>query len=184
MNKLKYLAAVLIAVAGLGLQQAQAGLSGPQEFEHSPFTGPVPPATAERQYLFENGYIESCCQFAGRVNAGTNEVIPHITITHTSGSLWHVSWDFTGTGLTLCGLLIKDGNVSPPGNEQIFAFFSVIDNQGVTGAGDVFFNEGRNISYIDAYVCQAGAVPDGGTTVMLLGAGLAALGMVRRYLKS
>ena len=29
-----------------------------------------------------------------------------------------------------------------------------------------------------------GSVPDGGTTVMLLGAALGALGMVRRYLKS
>jgi hypothetical protein len=32
--------------------------------------------------------------------------------------------------------------------------------------------------------CEGGQVPDGGTTVMLLGAALGALGMARRFLKS
>ena len=42
----------------------------------------------------------------------------------------------------------------------------------------------RDISHISFFGSPGGGVPDGGATVMLLGAGLGALGMVRRYLKS
>jgi hypothetical protein len=43
---------------------------------------------------------------------------------------------------------------------------------------------GRNISHITFFGSPGGTVPDGGTTVMLLGAALSTLGVARRYLKS
>jgi hypothetical protein len=178
MNKLKYLGAVLIAVAGLGLQQAQATLDGGTQFSHKPFMGPQ----AERDFLVNNGFMEDCCRFFYKHEAGGTETNPFITVTELSSSTWQVTWDFTGTGLTLCGALIKDGT-SGVHSESIYSFFSVIDGEDVVGSGTVEFTgdfAGRGISHISFFVCGAG-VPDGGTTVMLLGAALSTLGVARRF---
>ena len=43
--------------------------------------------------------------------------------------------------------------------------------------------EGHGISHYTLFVGPGGQVPDGGTTVMLLGTALGALGMARRFLK-
>jgi VPDSG-CTERM motif len=42
---------------------------------------------------------------------------------------------------------------------------------------------GGSISSVDLFKCEVDNVPDGGATVMLLGGALAALVLVRRYLK-
>jgi hypothetical protein len=141
---------------------------------------PLGSPSAERNYLFNNGYIESCCQFFYKHDAGGQESNPFITVTELSGSQWQVTWDFTGTGMTLCGALIKDGSVN---GQQLYSFFGVTPDEAVAGSGVVSFTNGRNISHISFFVCGAG-VPDGGATVMLLGVALGTLGMVRRYLKS
>jgi hypothetical protein len=75
--------------------------------------------------------------------------------------------------------LIKDGNVQSSG--MIYRFYDVTPGQEVVGFGTVTFdNPVRNISHVTFFGC-AGAVPDGGTTLMLLGAALGSLGMVRRF---
>ena len=56
--------------------------------------------------------------------------------------------------------------------------------QGLTGIVDIPFNMfGFDLSHWSLFGPGGGGVPDGGTTVMLLGAALGALGTVRRFLK-
>jgi VPDSG-CTERM motif len=184
MNKIKYLAAVLIAVAGMGLQQVQAHLSPGQQFSASIPGG----GEAELAYLIANNYLAADCQFATKWEQGSgfedpnNPFNQYFTVTETTPGTWTITWDLTGTGLVLGGVLIKDGESNPP--ESIYSFFD--GNHEEVGSGEVSFTgqfEGRDISHISFFVCPRGQVPDGGTTVMLLGAALGSLGMARRFLK-
>jgi hypothetical protein len=185
MNKLKYIGAILIAVAGLGLQQAQATLG--TEFNHTPFHG----GQDERDYLVGANLMDSCCQYGGKVeatgNGNPNEdpfnllANGNITVSQDSLTSWTITWNLSGTGFTLCGVLIKDGSINQ-GHESVYSFF----NTGETTSGTltVQFAENRGISHLSFFVCNNGTVPDGGTTVMLLGIALSGLGFVRRYLAS
>jgi hypothetical protein len=181
MNKMKYLAAMLIAVAGLGLQQAQAHLINPQTFT---VPGGLHDPQGERDYLVTNGYMEDCCQFLFKVNNdGTTDGLygQYFTVDRSDPQTWTVTWDFGTSGITLCGALIKDG-----GNpDQLYRFYSVSGDELTAGDGTVTFADvDRNISHISFFGCFGEGVPDGGTTVMLLGAALGALGMARRFLMS
>jgi hypothetical protein len=99
---------------------------------------------------------------------------------------WTVSWDLAGThlGFLLDGILIKTGNV---GNQGIgYKFYGVSADERVSGSGSMSFADlGKNISHV-SFFGSPGAfpAPDGGTTVMLLGAALGVLGMARRFLIS
>ena len=190
MNKLKYLAAILIAVSGLGFQQAQAHLLDPFEFQvNSPFGSPL----AERIFLQNNGggsyqptFLPATSQFLFKVNNdGTTagQFGAFFTVTQTTGDSWDIEWNLAGSGFTLDGALIKDGNLG--GGGQLYSFYGISADEIIAGSGTVSFTSGRNISHISFFGSPGGVqVPDGGATVMLLGAGLCALGMVRRYLKS
>jgi hypothetical protein len=186
MNKLKYIAAVLIAVAGMGLQQAQASLTDPIYFT----TGsPIGNGTDEQNYLIANGYMEDCCQYLGKFNQGgatengAINISQYVTVSYSAdGQTATVTWNLAGSGFNeLCGILIKDG-----GNpDQLYGFYGVTADQVLAGSGSVSFSlQDRQISHITLFGCAGGAVPDGGTTVMLLGAALGALGMARRFLMS
>jgi hypothetical protein len=189
MNKLKYIAAMLIAVAGLGLQQAQAHLVQTDEFS----VAALGSGQAERDFLVGKGDLEDCCQFGARFDGTTNdwETPPSAGIVNVTlsadGKTADISWDLTGTGLTLCGVLIKDG-VGTNQGESIYRFYDVTAGEETQGDGTVTFADfgrnGRQISHISFFFCSEGGVPDGGTTVMLLGAALGALGMARRFLIS
>jgi hypothetical protein len=185
MNKLKYLAAVLIAVAGLGLQQAQAHLLAPQQFTT---TDPIGSGTDENAYLQANNYLPATSQFLGKFNAGGGfengaiNISNFVTITQVSGDLWNISWNLTGSGFTLDGVLIKDGSFN---GGQLYRFYGVSADETLIGSGTVSFDDPtRDISHISFFGSPGGAVPDGGTTVMLLGGALGALGVARRYLSS
>jgi VPDSG-CTERM motif len=182
MNKLKYIGAVLIAVAGLGLQQAQAHLLDPVQF----FTnGPIGNPSDEVTYLQGQGLLPATSQFLFKMNNdGSTEGAfgQYFTINMVSGNTWEVSWDLTGSGFTLDGALIKDGRVQ--GNGMIYRFYGVSADETVAGSGTVTFdNPVRNISHISFFGSPGGQVPDGGTTVMLLGAALSSLGAARRFFK-
>ena len=95
-----------------------------------------------------------------------------------------ITFDLTGSGQVLCGFYIKGG--SEGGN-----FYIVDADQGVSGTftvnAPVTGGSGKfaGISHIDVFCCAGGTnVPDGGTTVMLLGSALTGLGLLRRYIKS
>jgi hypothetical protein len=188
MNKIKYIAAVFIAIAGLGLQQAQATLGVPSQFT---LTSPLGSPTAETNYLIKNFGQQSDLTFLFKLNNdGTTDgsLGAFFTITQTSSSLWTVSWNLTNASpcFTLESVLIKDGTI-PVGDEhqQLYRFYPVIDNEGTIGAATVTFdNPVKGISHISFFGSPCVPhVPDGGTTVMLLGAGLSGLGLVGRFLK-
>ena len=69
---------------------------------------------------------------------------------------------------------------TPGGGIAFFQITNVSDTFPQSGSGPNGFG---GISSVDLFASIPG-VPDGGATVMLLGAALSALGIVRRYLKS
>jgi hypothetical protein len=189
MNKMKYLAAVLIAVAGMGLQQAQAHLLDPDQF----FTAsPLMSGQDERDFLVSTGRLPATSEYLGKFNRnndntqtvenGAINISTYVTVVF-SGNSATISWNLTGSGFTLDGVLIKDGNVQTKGH--IYRFYGVSADETLIGSGTVIFDDPvRNISHITFFGSPGGnGVPDGGTTVMLLGAALGSLGMARRFLK-
>jgi hypothetical protein len=104
-----------------------------------------------------------------------------ITFSVNDDNTLHVEFDMTGTGQEICGFLTKDGG----GN--LVHYYAVIDGQGAAAGEfdlEVPANGASALSHLTVFCCEGVGVPDGGATVMLLGAALGALGMVRRYLKS
>jgi hypothetical protein len=101
------------------------------------------------------------------------------TISVNDDDTLHVEWDATNQPFLICGFATKDGG----GN--LVHLYGVTPEQQVVGSGDLIVpaNGADSLSHLTVFCCPGG-VPDGGTTVMLLGAALGALGMVRRYLKS
>jgi hypothetical protein len=91
-----------------------------------------------------------------------------------------VEVEFTmNPGHVVCGFLTKNG----AGN--LVNLYTVSEDQGSSGDFILQIPSTGNLSHISVFCCPGGnGVPDGGTTVMLLGAALGSLGMVRRYLKS
>ena len=194
MNKLKYLGAVLIAVAGLGLQQAQAHLLDPHQF----FTnGPIGNPTNELNYLQTHGggsyqptFLPATSQYLGKFNQGGSsedgaiDISTYVSISVLSGNTWEITWNLTGSGFTLDGLLVKSGNVQ--GQGMLYRFYGVSADETLIGSGTVTLdNPVKDISHITFFGSPGGGVvPDGGTTVMLLGAALGALGIARRFIMS
>ena len=198
MYKLKYLTAILIAVAGLGFQQAQAHLLFPDTFFIPELTNPA----SELNYLQTHGsltnpiyqptYLPATSQYLGKFNKPTDtpaiengaiNISQYVTVTFTTGETWHVEWNLTGSGFTMDGMLIKDGRIQGTGG-MVYRFYGVSGDETVIGSGDVTLHDvGRNIYHISFFGSPSGQVPDGGTTVMLLGAALGSLGMARRFLK-
>jgi hypothetical protein len=189
MNKLKYLTAVLIAVGSFGLQQAQAHLLDPFQFT---LGSPLGDPAAELNYLQNNGggsyqptFLPATSQFLFKMNNnGSTEGTfgQYFTINMVSGNSWDISWDLTGSGFQLDGVLIKDGVAGP--NNHLYRFYGVSADEVLVGSGTVTFDDPvKNISHISFFGSPSGQVPDGGTTVMLLGAALSSLGMARRFFK-
>jgi VPDSG-CTERM motif len=187
MNKIKYLAAVLIAVAGLGFQQAQAHLLDPVQF----FTNnSIGSGTEENTFLQNQGLLPATSQYLGKKDAATGfengaiNISQYVTVTRPTANTWVISWNLTGSGFVLDGVLIKTGNVK--GQGHMYRFYGVSADETLIGSGTVTFdNPVKNISHATFFGSPGGGVvPDGGTTVMLLGAALGALGMARRFLMS
>jgi hypothetical protein len=152
--------------------------------------GPIGNPQAERDFLVSTGRLPATSQFLGKFNAGGGsedgaiDISQFVTINVVSGNTWDISWNLTGSGFTLDGVLIKDGNVQ--GFGMLYRFYGVSADEALIGSGTVTFDDPvRNISHISFFGSPGGnGVPDGGTTVMLLGAALCALGVARRFIMS
>jgi hypothetical protein len=101
------------------------------------------------------------------------------TITDNGDDTITVEFNFTATDFHICGFAVKDGQ----GNLE--HFYQVINDQG-TGSGSFILeipgNGSGAFSHLSVFCCPGGpGVPDGGTTVMLLGAALSTLGVARRF---
>jgi VPDSG-CTERM motif len=169
-----------------------AHLEAPFQFFHN---GPIGNPSDELNYLQTHGggsyqptFLPATSQYLGKFNSGgafengALTISNYVTINQVSGNTWDISWNLTGSGFTLDGVLIKDGNVQ--GKGHLYRFYGVSADETLVGSGTVTFdNPVKNISHITFFGSPRGQVPDGGTTVMLLGAALGSLGMARRFLK-
>ena len=228
MNKVKYIAAVLIALAGLSLQRADAiqyTLSnGNPALTGAGFTGPYATVTVNlvnsthatvtfnslTQTIGGNTYVylmgdgssgavnvragswaisgmsgsNSYAGFNGPIlsNAGSQNVDGFGVMNQTVDNFDGFSYAMTTLSFTLTNLSGTWANAGA---------VLIANIQGALAAGHIFVSATNpaNAS-ISALVTgfagegPAGHVPDGGTTVMLLGAALGALGMARRFLRS
>ena len=226
MNKLKYLAPILIAVACFGLQQVKADMFS---FDLNVGNTPSPPgigsfpgpyahvvvnqtdathATITFTSLTNNGNIYLMgAQGAVAVNVVGSGIASSPATASNSGT------GFTPGAVTFAGAGNEDGfgsfNVTYDSfdgythSSDMISFTLTSTSGGWADAAHVLFANATNnlaaahifvaISPADAGVAalatgyaagNGSSVPDGGATVMLLGAGLSALGIVRRYLKS
>jgi hypothetical protein len=112
------------------------------------------------------------------------------TVTNSSGTFTFVNLPFnpvTGhfevqvtftmnPGNLVCGFLTKNG----AGN--LVFLYTVSADEGSSGTFTLEVPSTGALSHIDVFCCAGGpGVPDGGTTVMLLGAALSTLGAARRF---
>jgi hypothetical protein len=186
-NKLLLVAAAFCAAMLAFTQNASAHLLDPVQFFHNGSIGN--PAT-ELAYLQSNSYLPATSQYLGKKDAATGfengaiNISHYVTVTRPTRNTWEISWNLTGSGFTLDGVLIKTGNVK--GQGMMYRFYGVSADETLVGSGTVTFdNPVKNISHATFFGSPGGGqVPDGGTTVMLLGAALGALGFVRRFLMS
>jgi hypothetical protein len=218
MNKIKYIAPVLIAVACFGLQQAKAittySLSAGNA-AIAPFPGPYGSAsvslvgntatitftaanTAAFQYLFgAAGSVAVNVNGAFTLGAITGTHLPgfgfqpgegysnggagnedgfgsfNLTINSFDGytrSSNSITFTLTGSWANDASVLTANANGAFVAAHIFVAAFPANPNAGALATG---------------FAASGGAVnaPDGGTTVMLLGAALGALGMARRFLR-
>jgi len=204
MKKLKYIAPILIAVACLGFQQAKAdqvnytltnandsGLgAGPFGTVNVNLTAPniaTITFTAASGYLFVDGgsvavNVNSNAWTIGNFFSNGNPVSDDgagnedgfgsfnqkVSMQNSSNGASIISFVLTNISgpLWLSAANVLAFNVQ---NWLVAAHIQIQNGSGLTG-----FAAGPN----------GGTVPDGGTTVMLLGAALGALGIARRYLFS
>ena len=220
MNKIKCIAAVLIALVGLGLQQAKADTFSFDLSQGNPgisgFTGPYATvnvnltssttATITFTSLTNSGNIYLMgdgSTVALNVNAGSFTVG---TITGTNngggtpgaftanfgsqnvdgfGSFNFTIDSFDGFGHSSDSITFTLTNTS---GSWANAMAVLLANSGGSLAASHIFVALDGTIYVNlnatGYASNGGQVPDGGTTVMLLGAALGALGMARRFLRS
>jgi hypothetical protein len=216
--KIKYLAAVVISLAGLGLTQRADAI-----LEMTYNNGGTPPVSSANLF----GTVIPGTQSGGQVDRDvlmTNQLVGMtagqqgtFTVNGTT-SLYSRSFNDFGTpplavaAGAVTGTGIQDGTTAVTvslgtGFTYLVAAYdgpngsvAVFNVAGLTGSVDLFryaMRDGTTGNLIGSNVAAqgffrmtgwtllnpTGAVPDGGTTVMLLGAALGALGMARRFLK-
>ena len=222
MNKIKYIAPVLIAIACFGLQQAKAVTVYSISVGNSAISGYPPPYGSASVTLNGAGTIATITFTAANTAAfqylfgNGSSVAVNVNGAFTLGPI---------TGTQLPGFGPTTFSQGPAGNEDGFGSFNLTINssQGYTDAsnsitfsitqtsGTPWLADGSNVLIANAqgatvaahifvtsfpanvtnsalatgFAANTGAVvPDGGTTVMLLGAALGALGMARRFIMS
>jgi hypothetical protein len=218
MNKIKYIAAVLMAIAGFGLQQADAFTSqlNVGNTAISGFTGPYGTVTITLVNSTTATVTFTSNTVAGNIYLFGDGSSVALNVNATTFSVSGISGSNAGTGFTPGPYTLAGaGNVDGFGsfNLRINSFdgfthssdtitFTLTNTSGTwASAADVLaFNadgfdaaahifvttspaNAANGAIVTGFAGEGpGSVPDGGTTVMLLGAALGALGMARRFL--
>ena len=174
MKSLKYIALIGLLYAGL-TTLARADVIDLGEFD-PPNNGD----DTELQTFIDAGGDPDAVYCFKDDEPGSTDFGGSITFSVNADNTLHVEWDMTGTGHVVCGLLTKDGK----GN--LIRLYSVTAPDQVVGSADLIVpgNGAKALSHLGVFCCEGGTqVPDGGTTVILLGMALSGLGVARRYLK-
>ena len=225
MNKIKYIAAVLIAIAGMGLQQADAftSLLNNGNPAISGFQGPYGTVTITLvnsttatvtftastqiiggityQYMFGDGSsVAVNTNGAASVSGISGTCVGCVGITpgaYTAAGSGNVDGfgvlnqtinDFDG--FTHAATVVTFTLTKTSGTWASDASVLIANANGALVAAHIFVTtsppNASSSANVTGFAANGGAVntPDGGTTVMLLGAALGALGMARRFLMS
>ena len=204
MNKIKYLAAALIAVAGLGLQHAKA-----DQQNYTLTTGNTPSLGAGPfGTVLVNRTGSGLATITFTAGAGYLFVDGGAVAVNVSGS-WTVGLFTTNVGANPVtdsgsrqedgfGIFNQSGSQANASNGASSVQFTLTNTGGSwANAAAVLVNNAAG-NAVAAHVFLVGSngvtgyatgpnsttVPDGGATVMLLGMAFGTLGMVRRYLIS
>jgi hypothetical protein len=221
--KIKYIAAVLIAIAGLGLQQAKADtISYSISVGNSAISGyPGPYANV---LVNRTSTTTATITFTSLTNGGNIYLFGDgssvaVNVNATTWTIGGFTASNAGTGYTP-GPLSDGGSGNVDGfgvlNQTVNSFDGnghasdtisftltntsgtwatansvlIANANGALAAAHIFVTSSpanaSNGALVTGFAANGGAVnaPDGGTTVMLLGAALGALGMARRFLMS
>ena len=125
----------------------------------------------------------------GVLSATEGPAAAYITIVHPlAGDVKEasISWDLTGSGYELYGVAWKDGRFAQGyggGEKQGFYWSAVSADQRIDGDPETISTSPAFVGAVSHISFYGKAVPDGGTTLLLLGAGLTALGTARRFLR-
>jgi len=201
MKKLKYLAPILIAVACLGLQHAKADTvdytlgttnspgtlgTGPFGTVHVDLTAGVATITftAASGYLFVDGgavgvNVNATAWTIGNFTSNGNPVSDAGAGNEDGFGSFNqkVSQQNSSNGASIISFVLTNTSGTWLGAANVLAF----NTQKWKVAAHIQIATG-----LTGFAAgpSGGSVPDGGTTVMLLGAALGALGMARRFLRS
>jgi hypothetical protein len=163
--------------------------AGMTSLAHATLTGPT------AQTLANNGFnteLTAFRNFSGHqdaemcvVQSPGNETVTNTFGTFTFTNLpfnpvtghFEVQVNFTmNPGNVVCGFLTKNG----AGN--LVFLYTVSEDQGSSNTFVLEVPSTGGLSHVDVFCCPGGVTtPDGGTTVMLLGAAVSALGVARRF---
>ncbi len=221
MDKIRCIAALLVAVASVSLQQAKADTSSFNLSVGNPaisgYPGPYVSVTVNRTNSTHATITFTSLTAAGNIYLMGDGSSVAVNVNATSWTLTNVTGLNSGTGFTP-GPYSNGGSGNVDGfgvfNQTINSFdgfghssstihFTLTNTSGTwaTAAAVLAANSGGSLAAAHIFVtvspanavngalstgfaANGGQVPDGGTTVMLLGVALGALGMVRRYARS
>jgi hypothetical protein len=222
MNKIRCVVPVLIAIAGLGLQQAKAdSISFKLSVGNSAisgYPGPYASVTVNRTDSTHATITFTSLTAAGNIYLLGDGSSVAVNVNATSWALGTITGSNAGTGFTP-GPYSNGGSGNVDGfgvlNQTINSFdgfthssgsisFTLTNTGGTWGSANqvlianaqgamagahIFVTlspaNAKNGALATGFAANGGAqVPDGGTTVMLLGVALGVLGMVRRFLVS
>jgi len=211
MNKIKYITAVLIGIAGLGLQQAKATITFPSTLNTGPggttgnfgtvdvsLSGQTATITftAAANYLFIDssvvGVQVNSTSFTEAIPTNGDPAFKNFDVSNSSTSnidgfgrfnLVINNNDGFAQGLSTITFTVTNTDLS---NLWLSASDVLkLNSNGFDAAAHVAtIDSGGSLTFFVAETPGGGHVPDGGTTVMLLGVALGTLGVVRRYLTS
>jgi hypothetical protein len=201
MNKLKYIAAVMIGIAGLGLQQAKADFVSTLNTGPNGTSGNFGTVTVSLNVATQTATITFQANTALDYHfIDTNAVAVQVNsssftfalVNDTSFSSFHSGQNVNGFG----SFNLEINNTDGWADRVDTISFTVTNTSGTlwTNASQVLalnadgFDAAAHVATaggsLTFFVAERpGSVPDGGTTVMLLGAALGSLGMARRFLK-
>jgi hypothetical protein len=222
MDKIRYIAALLIAVACVGLQQAKAdsisfNLSVGNSAISS-YPGPYVSVTVNRTSSTSATITFTSLTASGNAYLMGDGASVAVNVNATSWTLGTITGSNTGIGFspgpysnggsgnvdgfgvlnqtinsfdgfTHSSSTIRFTLTNTSGNWLTAASVLVANANGAMAAAHIFVTRlpvnAANGAVCTGFAANGGAgVPDGGTTVMLLGAALGALAVVRRYLTS
>jgi hypothetical protein len=164
MKTLKYIAAIAITCASLGLAPRASAIIDLGQTDSSP-------ANLANEVVRLQGQIDL-------YNAANDPDLPDATLVGA------VQVQASSDGLTSIDIDITGWTYIKLAWDGVDQFYFVGDETGVlTFNSTVFNNQGQPQALSHYALFNPTGVPDGGTTVMLLGAALSALGMARRFLK-